>query len=76
VKKDIYVDDNISIFEREGSFFIRYDAGAHQVEIREDQISEEEASIAAKSAAGANTVLFGLQSRLIKSGVDPYKSNI
>lgn len=76
MNKTLYSDDNLSIFERLGRFFIRYDAGSHQVEIREDEISENEAEVAASSEGGTTKVLFALQRRLLEQGVDPYKSNV
>lgn len=76
MNKTLYSDENLSVFKRLGRFFIRYDAGSHQVEIREDEISENEAEIAASSEGGATKVLFALQKRLLDKGVDPYKSNV
>lgn len=57
-------------------FFIRYDAGSHQVVMREDKITAAEAAEAAKSTDAAANLLFKLQRSLLKRGINPYKSNI
>lgn len=64
------------VYERAGKFYILYDAGAHLVQMREDEISEEEARQAAIGAEDAVRVLRALQQRLISQGIDPYKRNI
>lgn len=61
---------------REGDgWFIRYDAGAHQIAMREDAISADEARRAMTGPEGAMEVLLALQRRLIAAGVDPYAAN-
>jgi len=74
--RTLYSDDNLRVFERCGSFIVRYDAGSHQIEIREDVISKADAEIAASGPDGAASVLFALQRRLLADGFDPYKSNV
>lgn len=66
----------LEIWKSDGRYFIRYDAGAHQIAIREDEISEEEANQAMKDEASATRVLFALQARLGKAGIDPYVANV
>ena len=39
MKSEIFREDNLVILKEEDRFFIRYDAGAHQVALREDEIS-------------------------------------
>ncbi len=66
---------SVQIVEREGSYFIRYDSGAHQVAWREDEITKEEAFEIAKNPEAETKVLWNLQRRLISKGVKPYISN-
>lgn len=74
--KKLFEFSDLEIWQRGGRFFVRYDAGAHQVVMREDEISEEEAREAAQSEEAATKMLFALQKRLIKEGVNPYTSNM
>jgi hypothetical protein len=74
--QQIYDDGDLRIFKRNSRFYLRYDAGAHQVAIREDEISEDDAKQVMRSEADATKVLFALQKRLKKSGVKPYESNV
>lgn len=67
---------DMEIWERDGRFFVCYDAGSHQVVMREDEISEVEARTAAQCEDTAIQMLFGLQKRLIQMGIDPYVSNM
>lgn len=65
----------LEIVSREGLYFVRYDAGAHNVAWREDEISElEVASIRSGIPAEHETIL-GLQKRLEAIGVNPYEQN-
>lgn len=75
VDETLHEEDYLRVFKRLGRFFIRYDAGAHQIAIREDEISEAEARVAAASSEGATTVLLALQRRLLERGVDAYRPN-
>lgn len=74
--RKIFQFSDVEIWARGDRFFVRYDAGAHQVAMREDEISEQEAKNASVSADAAMKMLFILQRRLIDAGVDPYISNI
>jgi hypothetical protein len=56
-------------------FFVRYDAGAHQVVMREDEISEADARRIQSGKQEMVEVLHSLQQRLVACGVDPYVSN-
>jgi hypothetical protein len=63
--------------DREGHrFWIRYDAGNHQVVLREDEISGAEAREALTGDDALTRVLFRLQKRLTEAGIDAYVSNI
>lgn len=76
MEKKLYDDGFLVIFERDSILFIRYDAGSHQIAMREDEISEAEASLVMQGEKEATKVLFALQERLTKAGIDPYESNI
>lgn len=66
---------DLTILKRDNKYFVQYDAGAHAVVWREDEISHEEALVALKGPQSANAILLELQKRLADSGVDPYRSN-
>jgi hypothetical protein len=76
MKKLLYEFNDLKITEEDGHFFAEYDAGAHQVVRRKDEISEEEAQFAVISRENAVRMLFDLQRRLIEAGTDPYVSNV
>jgi hypothetical protein len=64
--------DGIEILLRDGRYFVRYDAGAHQVAWRQDQVTEQEAKKIQSGSRGVSEVLSDLQHRL---GLDAFKSN-
>jgi hypothetical protein len=72
----IYNDNSVSIEKRLNHFFIRYDAGAHQIEMREDEITENEFEQILANPAMIEIILISLQNRISNSGRNPYKSNI
>lgn len=72
----IFDDGDIQIYRDGQKYFVRYDAGAHQVVMREDEISAEEANRMMVDPAEISIVLFDLQRRLEMSGHNPYRSNI
>lgn len=74
--KMLFELSDMQIWKRGDRYFVRYDAGAHQVVIREDEITEDEAMAAMKSGLAAVQMLQNLQKRLIAAGVDPYVSNL
>ncbi|MBF9003326.1 hypothetical protein [Vibrio nitrifigilis] len=76
MKVKIYEKNNIKIFTVGNSYYIQYDAGAHQIAIREDEISEGEANIIINDESKLMEVLFAIQKRLIARGEKPYKSNV
>lgn len=76
MENKIFDDYGLKIFVREGFYYLQYDAGAHQVAIREDRISEQDAVLVMQSRENAMKVLLALQKKLIDSGVKPYKSNL
>lgn len=72
----IFDADGMVVSKVGAKFYVKYDAGAHQVVMREDEISEEEAKRIVASPAEATKVLFELQKRLTQAGIDPYASNV
>jgi hypothetical protein len=73
--KKMFQLSDMEIWARGDRFFVRYDAGSHQVAMREDELSELEAREASLSTEAAMKMLFALQKRLIQAGIDPYVSN-
>lgn len=71
MKTKIYDDHGIEIFEEDKRFFVQYDAGAHMVVNRLDEISEAEAKLAMQGPQDAYHVLISLQKRLEAAGIDP-----
>lgn len=71
----IMSSDGLEIVRRDGRLFVRYDAGAHFAQFREDEITEDEFGGLLSDGRGRNKTLLEIQRRLEKSGVDPYKSN-
>jgi hypothetical protein len=67
--------DGFELVLRDGRFFIRYDAGAHQAAWREDEVSKEDARRISESPDGFDSVVRDLQDRLLRSGGDPYVHN-
>ncbi len=70
----IFEFNDLKIIKRGNRFFAHYDAGAHQVVMREDEISKEDAEYACRGSEMAQAMLFRLQKRLIDAGIDPYVS--
>lgn len=71
----IYDKDGTAILKEGSKYYVRYDAGAHQIAIREDEISEAEAKQVMLGMPEATQVLIALQERLTRQGVNPYASN-
>lgn len=74
--KQIFNDGGLMVFDRAGVFFLRYDAGAHQVAIREDEITLEDFKRVMSGEQEATKVLFELQERLEAASIKPYESNV
>lgn len=68
--------NDLEIWQEEGKFYALYDAGTHVMKMRKDEISKEEAEQARLGDKGPINMLFALQKRLIKAGVNPYESNV
>ena len=65
----------VEVVERDGRLFVRYDAGAHQVAWREDEINKQEFDGIAGSAELQNETMLAIQRRLEATGTDPYQAN-
>jgi hypothetical protein len=76
MREIIYDDGDLTVFNEGSVFLVRYDAGSHQIVMREDEITEKEALQIMKGPAEAAQVLFALQKRLSQMGSNPYKSNV
>lgn len=76
MRAKIYDYYGIEIFQEDSRFFVRYDAGAHMVVPRLDEISKDEVALAMTGPAAAERVLLSLQKRLQAAGIDPYKTNV
>lgn len=63
------------IVQRDEKRYVRYDAGAHQVAWREDEITEEEYAQITGDKNARNWGFIGMQKRLIANGIDPYREN-
>ena len=68
-------NEGLEVVQRDAHYFVRYDAGSHLVQWREDEITEEEFRQVADSKESCVKVMFEIQKRLIATGVDPYTSN-
>jgi hypothetical protein len=76
MKQYVYKDDGVIVSSENGKYHIQYDAGSHQIAMRKDEISKDDAENLAADPATIEDILFSLQKRLIAQGIDPYKSNI
>lgn len=65
----------LEVVRRDGRYFVRYDAGAHQVAWREDELTGEEFERLRLSRQDEYAVLLGVQRRVSASGGDPYRQN-
>ena len=68
-------DGGIEVVERDGRYFVRYDAGSHQMVWREDEISSEELVEIRSGKAGEYRTLLAMQKRLTNNGEDPHVQN-
>lgn len=73
----IFEGNGVKLIERSGVLYLRYDAGAHQVEIREEVVSGVEAEkVKSGEPRLINQVLMRIQTELINANIDPYRSNL
>ncbi|EMB48294.1 Uncharacterised protein [Vibrio mimicus] len=60
---------SVELVERQSKLYVRYDAGAHQVVWREDEITQEEAQAIMQDESAISSVLINVQLRLKKQGI-------
>lgn len=75
MKIRLFKFSDLEIWQEGNRYFAVYDAGAHQVTMRKDEITEDEAKLACTGNEGATKMLFALQKRLVEQGENPYISN-
>jgi hypothetical protein len=78
MEEKIYGDidaEGLEVIRRDGRLFVRYDAGAHQVVWREDEISQADLERMKGGEQAEYRVLLEVQKRIERSGQDPYVSN-
>ena len=67
---------DLEIWRDGNRYYAVYDAGTHQVTMRRDDLTEDEAKLACTDDESAIRMLFALQKRLVEQGQDPYVSNL
>lgn len=73
----IFEGNGVKLIEKSGGFYLRYDAGSHQVEIREDMLSDLDAEkIKTGEPELINQILMKIQAELLKANINPYRSNL
>ncbi len=69
------VSEGLELIERDGMYFLHYDAGAHQLAWREDQLSKAEADKLQLGKRQEYEVILALQARLLAAGQNPHELN-
>ena len=64
MEKIIHTDSGCSVIAKDGKYYVRYDAGGFVVQMREDEISEEEALKCKSSSQGLYEVLLACEARI------------
>ncbi|MBF0197350.1 MAG: hypothetical protein HQL32_06550 [Planctomycetes bacterium] len=67
--------EGLELVERGTKYFVRYDAGAHQVAWREDELSSEEAKKLQLGKPEEYEVIIALQARIEATGLNPNIQN-
>jgi hypothetical protein len=67
--------EGIEVVARDGRYFVRYDAGAHQIVWREDELTESELASIKLGGSAQREAMFHMQRRLERSGVNAYSQN-
>ncbi len=65
----------LEVVRRDARYYVRYDAGAHQVAWREDELTETEFERLRMGQENEHAVMIALQRRIAASGGDPYTQN-
>ena len=76
MREKLFKFNDLEIWMEGEKFYALYDAGAHQVVMRKDEITAEEAKLACSGDKEATKMLFALQERLTRAGINPYVSNL
>lgn len=67
--------EGLEVVCREGRYFVRYDAGAHQMAWREDEITSDQFNQLRASRTEEYAVILELQRRIRSRGDDPNCQN-
>lgn len=68
-------EEGLEVVLRGGRYFVRYDAGTHAVQWREDEISPQELERLRLGGEDEYRVIIELQKRLEAVGENPYQQN-
>ena len=69
------LNEALEVVQRNGSYFLRYDAGALQMAWREDELSAAEFEQLRQGRPGEYSVILELQRRIRARGEDPHVQN-
>lgn len=67
--------DGLEVVARDGRYFVRYDAGAHAIAWREDELIQSEYESIVRGGEPQQRAMFALQRRVEATGTDPYRQN-
>jgi hypothetical protein len=67
--------EGLEVVTHDGRYFVRYDAGAHVIAWREDEITEQEFASIQRGGEAQYRAIIAMQRRLEQSGTDPYLQN-
>jgi hypothetical protein len=68
-------EGGIEVIERKNKLYVHYDAGAHQIVFRKDEITLSEFDQIELNVESQQEVMFAIQARLDESGINPYIQN-
>ena len=69
------VNEALEVVQRNGHYFLRYDAGTQQMAWREDELSVAEFEQLRQGRPGEYSVILELQRRIRARGEDPHVQN-
>ena len=78
VENVVYGDlrgSGLEVVVRDGRYFVRYDAGAHAVAWREDELTEQEFAAVKLGGEAEHKAILSMQRRLESAGIEPYRQN-
>lgn len=70
-----FYSEGLELIERNEKYYVRYDAGAHQEALREDELSKDEAMKLQRGKKEEYEVIIAMQARLKASGKNPHEQN-